>query len=129
MNKSEEFETRDVDMELTGKQRAQLRGLANQINTILEIGKNGISENVIRQADKALEARELIKCRVLKNNMEDTARTAADRLALATGSAVVQVIGSRFVLYRESRGIPKEERVILIPAADGKTQAGKKASV
>ena len=50
-------------MELTSKQRAQLRGLANSIDTILQIGKDGIGENLIKQADDALEARELIKGR------------------------------------------------------------------
>ena len=64
-------------MDLTSKQRAQLRGLANGIDTILQIGKDGIGENLIRQADDALEARELIKGRVLENNLEYDARTAA----------------------------------------------------
>ena len=87
-------------MELTSKQRAQLRGLANSIDTILQVGKDGIGENLIKQADDALEARELIKGRVLDNNIEYDARTAAEELAVATRSEVVQVIGSKFVLYR-----------------------------
>ena len=57
-------------MELTSKQRAQLRGLANSIDTILQVGKDGIGENLIKQADDALEAREIIKGRVLDNNIE-----------------------------------------------------------
>ena len=56
-------------MDLTSKQRAQLRGLANNIDTILHIGKDGIGDNLIRQADDALEARELIKGKVLENSM------------------------------------------------------------
>ena len=87
-------------MDLTSKQRAQLRGLANGIDTILQVGKDGLGENLIRQADDALEARELIKGRVLDNNLEYDARTAAEVLAKATRSEVVQVIGSKFVLYR-----------------------------
>ena len=87
-------------MELTSKQRAQLRGLANSIDTILQIGKDGIGENLIKQADDALEARELIKGRVLENNIEYDARLAAQELAAATRSEVVQVIGSKFILYR-----------------------------
>ena len=87
-------------MELTSKQRAQLRGLANSIDTILQVGKDGIGENLIKQADDALEAREIIKGRVLDNNIEYDARTAAEELAKATRSEVVQVIGSKFVLYR-----------------------------
>lgn len=70
-------------MELTSKQRAQLRGLANSIDTIVHIGKDGIGENLTKQADDALEARELIKCRVLENSML-TAREAADALGQVT---------------------------------------------
>ena len=87
-------------MELTSKQRAQLRGLANGLDTILQIGKEGIGDNLVQQANEALEARELIKGRVLENNIEYDARLAAQELAKATRSEVVQVIGSKFVLYR-----------------------------
>ena len=101
-------------MELTSKQRAQLRGLANTIDTILQIGKDGIGENLVKQADEALEARELIKGRVLENNIDYDARAAAAELAKATRSEVVQVIGSKFVLYRESHSKPKEKRIQLV---------------
>ena len=101
-------------MELTSKQRAQLRGLANTIDTILQIGKDGIGENLIKQADDALEARELIKGRVLDNNLESDARLAAEELAKATRSEVVQVIGTKFVLYRETHSKPKEKRIQLV---------------
>ena len=101
-------------MELTSKQRAQLRGLANSIDTIIHIGKDGIGENLIQQANDALEARELIKGRVLDNNIEYDARTAADALAKATRSEVVQVIGTKFVLYRESHSKPREKRIQLV---------------
>ena len=100
-------------MELTSKQRAQLRALANGIETILQVGKDGIGENLVRQADDALEARELIKGRVLDNNIEYDARSAAAALAQATRSEVVQVIGTRFVLYRESHSKPREKRIQL----------------
>lgn len=63
-------------MELTSKQRAQLRGLANTMDTILHIGKDGIGENLVKQADDALEARELIKGKVLENNIEYDAPSA-----------------------------------------------------
>ena len=86
-------------MELTSKQRAQLRGLANSIDTIIHIGKDGISQNLIKQVNDALEARELVKGRVLENSMY-TAREAAEELKIPTRSEVVQVIGSKFVLYR-----------------------------
>ncbi|MFR0913018.1 MAG: YhbY family RNA-binding protein [Evtepia gabavorous] len=54
-------------MELTSKQRAQLRGMANGLDTIVQIGKDGIGDNLVQQANEALEARELIKCRVLES--------------------------------------------------------------
>ena len=100
---------------LTSKQRAQLRALANGIETVLIIGKDGIGENLIRQADDALEARELIKGRVLENSML-TAREAADALAPLTRSEVVQVIGTRFVLYRPThrKGV---DRIVLVKPA------------
>ena len=101
-------------MDLTSKQRAQLRGLANSLDTILQVGKDGIGDNLIKQADDALEARELIKGRVLDNNIEYDARTAADALAKATRSEVVQVIGTKFVLYRESHSKPREKRIQLV---------------
>ena len=101
-------------MDLTSKQRAQLRGLANGIDTILQVGKDGIGGNLVKQADDALEARELIKGRVLDNNLDYDARLAAEALAKATRSEVVQVIGTKFVLYRESHSKPKEKRIQLV---------------
>ena len=100
-------------MDLTSKQRAQLRGLANNIDTILHIGKDGIGDNLIRQADDALEARELIKGKVLENCMM-TSREAAEALAKATRSEVVQVIGTKFVLYRETHSKEKDKRIKLV---------------
>ncbi len=86
---------------LNSRQRAQLRGLANSLDTILQIGKQGIVEQTIKQIDDALEARELIKLRVLET-APITSREAADTIADSLGADVVQVIGTRFVLYRES---------------------------
>lgn len=100
-------------MDLTSKQRAQLRGLANNIDTILHVGKDGIGENLIRQADDALEARELIKGKVLENSML-SAREGAEELARATRSQVVQVIGTKFVLYRETHSKEKDKRIKLV---------------
>ena len=112
-------------MELTSKQRAQLRGLANGIDTIIHIGKDGIGENLVKQADDALEARELIKGRVLENNLEYDARLAAEELAQLTRSQVVQVIGTKFVLYRETHSKPKEKRIELVKPAKKRTAAKK----
>lgn len=100
-------------MELNSRQRAQLRGLANGIDTILHIGKEGIGENLVKQADDALEARELIKGRVLENSML-TAREGAEALAQTTRSQVVQVIGTKFVLYRETHSKEKDKRIKLV---------------
>lgn len=95
-------------MELTSKQRAQLRGIASRENTILMVGKDGVSENIIKEANNALEARELIKGRVLENSLL-TAREAAELLRVPTRSEVVQVIGSKFVLYRRQHDADKRK--------------------
>ena len=86
---------------LTSKQRAYLRGLASTEPTIMQIGKGGISENLIKTVSDALEARELIKLAVLEN-CEYTTREAADALAEAVGADVAGVIGRKMILYRES---------------------------
>lgn len=93
-------------MALTSKQRAQLRGLAMTEDTIIQIGKGGITENTITQVKDALKARELIKGRVLENSLL-TAREAADALAEACAAETVQTIGSKFVLYKRNKKEPK----------------------
>ena len=97
-------------MPLTSKQRAQLRGLAATEDTIIHIGKGDLSDNIVRQTADALKARELVKGRVLENSML-TPREAADALAEATRSEVVQVIGSKFVLYKRNEQDPKIQLV------------------
>ena len=87
---------------LNSRQRAQLRGIANSLDAIFQVGKNGLNEQLFVEVAKALEARELIKLRVLETSPV-TSREAADTIAENTGADVVQVIGSRFVLYKESR--------------------------
>ena len=94
---------------MTSKERARLRGLANGIETVLQIGKDGIGENLIRQADITLEARELIKGRVL-DGCAHSPREAAEALAQATNSEVIQVIGSKFVLYRKKKAVETEKK-------------------
>lgn len=103
-------------MDLTSKQRAQLRGLANGIDTILHIGKDGIGDNLVVQANDALEARELIKGKVLENSLM-SAREAAEALAKATRAEVVQVIGTKFVLYRPSHNKEKKDKIVLCKPA------------
>ena len=84
---------------MTSKQRAYLRSLSNDLDVIVHIGKDGIGDNLVKQVNDALAARELIKGRVLENSML-TAREAAEQLSVAARCEVVQVIGSKFVLYR-----------------------------
>ncbi len=86
---------------MTSKERAYLRGLANRVPSLYQVGKDGVTENVVRQIDDALNARELIKGNVLENAMM-TAREVAEELAEKTASQVVQVIGNRFILYRRT---------------------------
>ena len=100
-------------MELTSKQRAQLRAMANSLEPIVHIGKDGIGENLVKQANDALEARELIKGRVLENSMLSP-REAAEELAPVTRSEVVQVIGTKFVLYRPSHRKDKTDKIVLV---------------
>jgi len=92
---------------INSKQRAELRAIANGYDTILQIGKSGISEETVKQADSALKARELIKSRVLRSS-PITAAEAAQELAERTHADIVQVIGGRFVLYRRN---PKEPKI------------------
>lgn len=87
---------------LTSKQRAALRSMANTMDTILYIGKDGITENTVKEAYDALEARELIKCAV-QQGCELSAREALDELCQRVHAEPVQCIGRRFVMYRESR--------------------------
>ncbi len=100
-------------MELTSKQRAQLRSLANPLPTILQVGKDGLGDNLIKQANDALEARELIKCRVLETAML-TPKEACEQLCKLTRSEPVQVIGTKFVLYRQSHNKEKKDKIVLV---------------
>ncbi len=94
---------------LNSKQRAFLKSLASNIDTILMVGKGGISSELIKQADDALRKRELIKGKVLET-AEDSPMDIALEIAKSTNSEVVQVIGSKFVLFRVN---PKEPKIEL----------------
>lgn len=102
-------------MPITSKQRAYLRALAAHEDTILQIGKDGITDNTVQTMTDALRARELVKGRVLENSLL-TAREACDALAERCRAEQVQVIGSRFVLYKRNEQEPK----IILPKADKK---------
>lgn len=86
---------------LTSKQRAQLRAMSQSLDTIFQIGKGGITEEICNQLYNALEARELIKVRVLENSGY-TAKEASATIAEVIECDVVSCVGSKFVLYKES---------------------------
>ncbi len=94
---------------ITSKQRAKLRAMAQSLDTIFQIGKGGITDETCNQISNALEARELIKARVLDNSGY-TAKEAANEIAEAVGADVVSCVGTRFVLYRRSE---KKKRIEL----------------
>ncbi len=94
---------------LTGKQRSYLKSIANGIDSIMQIGKGGITENVLTQIDEALTARELIKINLLSNSMLE-AKETANEIAEAVNAEYVQSIGNKFVLYRQSK-----EKIIELP--------------
>lgn len=96
---------------MTGKQRAYLKSLASTSETILQVGKEGLTPECTASIAEALAARELVKIGILQNydgDLEDLARTAAER----TRSQLVQVIGRKFVLYKEGRD---EKKKIILP--------------
>ena len=95
---------------LSGKNRAFLRSLANGLDTIFQIGKNGVTDETIKQVAAALEVRELIKLRVLET-APLTAKEASAVLCEKLNAEGVSCIGYRFVLYRESKTIPKDKRI------------------
>lgn len=86
---------------ITTKQRAFLRGLGNALDPVMQIGKDGITDNVLNGVNLLLEARELVKFKMLRNCDED-AKTLANEIAQRVGADVVQVIGNIFILYKRS---------------------------
>lgn len=84
---------------MTSKQRAYLRALSNSLNAIFQVGKNGLNDNLIKQVDDALEARELIKLSVLETSPDDN-KFIANELASKTNSVIVQIVGNKITLYR-----------------------------
>ena len=98
-------------IQLNTKQRAYLRSLATRIDTIMQIGKGGIGDAMIKTVSDALEARELIKMKVLENSGEAT-RDVAEELAQAVNATLVTVIGNKLVLYRQATD-PKRRKIEL----------------
>ena len=90
---------------MNSKQRAYLRGLANSIDPIFQIGKSGLSENLLKQLDDALEARELIKINVLENSGEDV-KSLGNTIADSINAVCVQTVGNKITLYRARKKNP-----------------------
>ncbi len=91
---------------MTSKQRAMLRSMANTMETILYVGKEGVTDGTVKEAYDALEARELIKCCV-QQGAPVSAKEALEELCQRTGAEPIQCIGRRFVMYRPSKDNPR----------------------
>lgn len=101
---------------ITGKQRSYLKGLAQELSPLVNIGKSGLSESVVDAIDKALSDHELVKVQIL-DTTELHPKEVANEMAERLGAEFVQAIGKRFVLYRMAK--EKEKRVIVLPRAKG----------
>lgn len=116
---------------LTSKQRAELRSQSNGLDTTLIVGKDGVSQQVIAQADQQLEARELIKGRVLENSLLSP-REALDVICQATGAEGIGTVGSKFILFRESEKLKKQKnqvgRARLAPVSVAKSNPVRKGA-
>ncbi len=95
---------------LTGKQKRFLRAQAHHLDPIFQVGKGGVAENMLKQINEALEARELVKISVLQN-CEDDKQTVAEQLQVGTNAQIVQIIGHVIVLYKQSN----ENKTIVLP--------------
>ena len=94
---------------ITSKQRSYLRSLAHNIDPTVYIGKAGVTDNVIKEIDQCLEARELVKIKI-QEGAELDAKATANELAPQLGAEFVQAIGRKFTLYRQSKQKHKKEK-------------------
>lgn len=104
---------------MTSKERAELRSQANGLETTLMVGKGGVTENVIAEAERLLDARELVKGKVLETAMMDP-REVSDLLCEATGADGIQVVGTKFVIYRKSLKLEAQRKAKAKAAAAAK---------
>ena len=95
---------------MTSKRRAELRGQANRLEPLFQVGKGGISDALITQTNDALRAHELVKLKVLLESAPESPREIAEKLAAATGSQVVQVIGGSMIFYKENPELQAEKK-------------------
>lgn len=99
-----------MEEKMTSKRRAELRGQANRLEPLFQVGKGGISDALITQTNDALRVHELIKLKVLLESAPETPREIAEKLATATGSQVVQVIGGSMIFYKENKELQAEKK-------------------
>lgn len=99
-----------MEEKMTSKRRAELRGRANRLEPLFQVGKGGISDALITQTNDALRAHELIKLKVLLESAPETPREIAEKLAAATNSQVVQVIGGSMIFYKENPELQAEKK-------------------
>jgi RNA-binding protein len=99
---------------INSKQRAFLRAMANKLDSTFQIGKSGISQQVLNQYDELLVVREIVKSSILKS-CDEAPRAIADSIAASIGAEVVSVIGRKFVLYRKSEKLAKDGKSIILP--------------
>lgn len=99
-----------MEEKMTSKRRAELRGQANRLEPLFQVGKGGISDALITQTNDALRAHELIKLKVLLESAPETPREIAEKLAAATNSQVVQVIGGSMIFYKENPELQAEKK-------------------
>lgn len=94
-----------MEEKMTSKRRAELRGMANRLDPLFQVGKSGVTPAVIAQTEEVFNTHELIKLKVLLESAPETPREIAEKLASGTGSQVVQVIGGSIILYKENPDI------------------------
>ncbi len=99
---------------INSKQRAFLRAMANPLESTFQLGKSGISEQVLKQYEDILVAREIVKTNVLRT-CEDTPQNIARSVAASISAEVVCIVGRKFVLYRKSEKLVKEGKSIVLP--------------
>ncbi len=99
---------------LTSRQRAYLRGIANGLDAVFQVGKGGVTENAVRQIVQYLEAREIVKIHLLRSDAEEP-KAEADKIAAAADAEVVSVTGRKAVLYRKSSRLAEEGKSIALP--------------
>lgn len=99
-----------MEEKMTSKRRAELRGQANRLEPLFQVGKGGVSDALIAQTEDALRVHELIKLKVLLESAPESPRDTAEQIAAATGAQVVQVIGGSMIFYKENPELQAEKK-------------------